>query len=70
MYCKHRDTHAAPFESYSYCPSRDVCQKDVWNYVNQWCYDSWKSGYTLDLITDCNGQLVKGPDFTSNSMFD
>jgi len=70
MYCKNKDTHAGPLESYMYCPSRDKCVKDLWNLFNEWCFDAWIEGYALNLDVDCNAELVAGPDFTSNSMFD
>ena len=70
MYCKNKDIHAGPLQSFSYCATRDICMEDLWNYLNVWCYGPWQSGYALDLNDDCNAELVQGPDFTSNSMFD
>ena len=62
---------AGPIDSWSYCPSRDKCVEDQWNMINEWCYDTWKPGYELDIAADCKSEKMEnGVTFSSNSMFD
>ena len=47
--------------SYSWCPSSDVCQPDLWNNLNAWCEVGWIEGYKLDIVNDCGA--IEDPAF-------
>ena len=53
MNCKHLDTVAGFMYAYSYCPSKDLCQADVWNYLTIMCDQGWMPGMGLDLDENC-----------------
>ena len=44
MNCKHLDTIAGFMYAYSYCPAKDLCQPDVWNYLTIMCDGGWLPG--------------------------
>ena len=69
LYCKHQDTTAGLFYSYSYCKPDDKCYDDVWNRMNAWCTESWIEGYQLSLESECNATPGMCQNFVSTGEF-
>ena len=65
--CKYLDETSDFGYSYSYCKDRNICVKDQWNYINQWCKTKWIPGWMIDVNQDCEAEeiTVVCPDFTS-----
>ena len=78
LYCKLKDETSYFSYSYSYCKDRgfdsngekreDICVKDQWNYINQWCESQWVPGWMIDVTNDCEAIQIKEvcPDFVSS----
>lgn len=51
MYCRRMDMNVGFLVSYSYCPLRNSCLEDAWNYVDRKCNEvNVKNGENITLI--------------------
>jgi hypothetical protein len=64
LYCRHMDETSGWLETWSYCLHSDMCEKDVWNYINRKCTSGWRRGKEITL-EECEPEEIVCEEFKS-----